>query len=150
MTKRLITKTGFENLKAELEELRSKRTEIVERIKTAKELGDLRENAEYNEARESQAFNEARIFELEELIKGLEVVEDNSNGDKIGVGSKITVKSNGKTQEFELVGPSEANPLGGKISVESPLGSAFLNHKVGDEVTVQAPKGEIKYTIISL
>lgn len=147
MNKRYITKIGLEKVKGELEGLKNKRIEIVERIKTAKELGDLRENAEYSEARDAQAFNEARILELEEMLKNIEVVENNANNGIINIGSIITVKSKDKTQNFELVGAKEAKPLEGKISIESPLGQAFLDHQVNDDVVVKAPKGDIKYKI---
>lgn len=150
MNKRYITQSGLDNLKKELEELKNKRIEIVERIKTAKELGDLRENAEYSDARDAQAFNEGKILELEEMLKNIEVVESNNSSSTVGIGSIITVKSQEKTQDFELVGASEAKPIEGKISIESPLGQAFLGHSAGDEVLVKAPKGDVKYKIIKI
>lgn len=150
MNKRFVTKKGLEKLNKELEELKSKRSEIVERIKVAKEMGDLRENAEYTEARDSQALNEARILELEEVLKNTEIVENDTTNSQVSIESIITVQSKDKEQVFELVGAHEAKPLEGKISVESPLGQAFLGHKVGDTVTVQVPIGEIKYKITSI
>lgn len=151
MNKRYITKSGLENLKKELEELKNKRAEIVERIKTAKELGDLKENAEYSEARDAQALNEAKILEVKEILKSAEVLENNGvKNDIAGIGSMITVKSKDKTKNFELVGASEAKPLEGKISIESPLGQAFLGHRANDEVTIKVPKGDIKYKILEI
>lgn len=150
MNKRYITQSGLDNLKKELEELKNKRIEIVERIKTAKELGDLRENAEYSDARDAQAFNEAKILELEEMIKNIEVVESNTSSSTAGIGSIITVKSKERVQDFELVGASEAKPIEGKISIESPLGQAFLGHSANDEVLVRTPKGDVKYKIVKI
>lgn len=150
MNKRYITKTGLEKLRQDLEELKKRRTDIVDRIKTAKELGDLRENAEYSEARDAQAFNEAKILELEDMLKNIEVVEHGNQNDVVDIGSIITVESNGKTQNFELVGVSEAKPLEGKISVESPLGQAFMGRKVGEEVIVKVPKGTMRYKILKI
>lgn len=150
MNKRFITKLGLEKLIKELEELKGRRSEIVERIKTAKELGDLKENSEYSDARDSQAFNESRISEIEDMLKNIEVVENHTKSDKIEIGSVITVKLGNKIQDFELVGASEAKPIEGKISIESPLGQAFLNHKVGDDVLVKVPKGEMKYKILNV
>lgn len=150
MNKRYITKLGLEKLIKELEELKGRRSEIVERIKIAKELGDLKENSEYSDARDSQAFNESRISEIEDMLKNIEVVENHTKSDKIEIGSVITVKLGNKIQDFELVGASEAKPIEGKISIESPLGQAFLNHKVGDDVLVKVPKGEMKYKILNV
>jgi len=150
MNKRYITKNGLEKLRQDLEELKKKRVDIVERIKTAKELGDLRENAEYSEARDAQAFNEAKILELEDMLKNIEVVENGVKSDAVVIGSVITVQSQGKVQDFELVGASEAKPLEGKISVESPLGQAFIGRKMNEEVTVRVPKGDIQYKILKI
>lgn len=150
MNKRYVTKNGLEKLRQDLEELKKKRADIVERIKTAKELGDLRENAEYSEARDAQAFNEAKILELEDMLKNIEVVENGSGSDVVVIGSVITVESQGKVQDFELVGASEAKPLEGKISVESPLGQAFMGRKKNEEVTVSVPKGDMQYKILKI
>lgn len=150
MNKRYITKTGLEKLRQDLEELKKKRADIVERIKTAKELGDLRENAEYSEARDAQAFNEAKILELEDMLKNMEVVENKNRSDTVVIGSIITAESQGKVQDFELVGASEAKPLEGKISVESPLGQAFMGRKKNEEIIVKVPKGDIRYKVLKI
>lgn len=150
MNKRYVTKLGLEKITKELGEFKKKRVEIVERIKAAKELGDLRENSEYTDARDAQAFNEAKILELEEMLKNIEVVENDKGSGVVTVGSVVRVKSVDKAQDFELVGASEAKPIEGKISVESPLGQSFLGHRVGDEVIVRVPKGDIKYKILDI
>lgn len=148
-----ITKKGLEKIKKEKEELEKvKRPEVIEKIKRAKELGDLSENAEYAEAREEQSFIEGRILELKKLINEAIIIENGkgkSNG-VVKVGSKIKVKAVNMEKEFSIVGPSEADPLKGFISNESPLGKSFIGRKKGDEVEVIVPKGKVKYKIIEV
>ncbi|MFC1613483.1 transcription elongation factor GreA [Patescibacteria group bacterium] len=147
-----ITKEGLEKFKKEKEDLEKiKRPQVVERIKRAKELGDLSENAEYAGAREEQSFMEGRILELRELINNAVIIENGkkSNG-FINVGSKIKVKTGKIEKEFIITGVTEADPLNGLISNESPLGRAFISHKKGDTVEVIAPKGVIKYKILDV
>lgn len=152
MNKQYITVEGLEKLKKELEELKTiNRRKIANRIQKAKEMGDLSENAEYSEAKDEQAFNETKIIELEEMIKNATTIDDRHlNSDTIQVGSTIIVKSDGKIKEFTIVGSKEANPSEGKISNESPLATAFLGHKAGDEVEVEIPSGKMKYDIIEI
>jgi len=151
MTKEiLITQDGLDKLTAELKELTEvRRPDVVIRIKTAKELGDLSENAEYTSAKEEQSFIEGRIQEIEHTIKHAKVVA-NSNSGTIGIGSKVKVAIDGDEDEFELVGQTESNPDDGKISVESPVGRALAGHKAKDKVTVETPDGSVVYTIISV
>lgn len=154
MNEQIISQEGYNKLKEELDLLVNiKRREIADRIERAKELGDLSENAEYHEAKDAQAFNEGRIGELSTLIKNLVVVESDGNGHgKVTMGSKIVVK-NLKTNEeknFTIVSFNEAAPAEGKISNESPLGLAFLARKKDEEVTVETPKGEMKYRILKV
>lgn len=145
-----ITEEGFQKLEKELEYLKTvRRGEILERIKLAKEMGDLSENAEYAEAREAQSFNEGRILELEERIKQAVVVPKKKKG-MVQVGSIVTVRSDEGKKRFEIVGFGETDPEKNKISSESPLGQAFLNHKKGDKIEVQVPSGIIKYKIIKV
>ena len=145
-----ITQEGLEKLKKELDELRSvKRQEIVRRIERAKELGDLSENSEYQEAKESQAANEARIAELEELVRRAVIITRSQTG-VAEIGSTITAKNDGTVEKYTIVGSEEANPRGGKISNESPIGKAFLKKKVGDKVDLETPSGVRKYTIIKV
>lgn len=152
MAKQFITKEGLENLKTELNYLKTtKRQEIARRIQDAKELGDLSENAEYSEAKEQQALNEARVAELEETIKSADVIDDrHSNSNVVHIGSTIRVKNGKSERTFTIVGSNEANPLEGKISNVSPLAMSFLGHKMNDKITVETPKGKVVYSIISV
>lgn len=148
MPDQIITQEGYDKLKNELEELKTvKRREIADRIQKAKDMGDLSENAEYSEAKDAQAFNEGRIGELTQMLKNLTVVESTHGGGVIGMGSKVVAEVNGKEKEYEIVSFNEADPLAGKISNESPLGTAFLGKRKGDKVTVNTPKGEMEYSI---
>ena len=126
------------------------RREITERISTAKELGDLSENFEYHEAKESQGLNEARISELEGMIKDVVIVEQKTGSDVIGLGMTFVAEQDGKKRTFEIVGSSEAEPMAGKISNESPIGQAFVGRKVGETVEVRVPSGTMKYLIVEI
>ncbi len=146
-----LSQEGIETVKKELQELKTKkRQEIAKRLQEAKDLGDLSENAEYFEAKEAQSFNESRIIELEELLKNVVVTKTSSQEDIIRVGSTIEVKSNNGVEIFNIVGSAEAKPQEGKISNESPLGRAFLDRKIGDEIEVKTPGGITKYKIIKI
>jgi transcription elongation factor GreA len=145
-----VTKEGLEKLKNELNELRNvRRKEVAARIEIAKDMGDLSENAEYNEAKEEQGFVEGRIAELEALIPNAVIIE-HGNADTVSVGSTVRVEANGKEREYTIVGASEADPVKGRISNESPLGVSFLGKSAGDSVEVKVPSGKIVYHIISI
>lgn len=146
---RYISQEGIQQLKKELEESKMKRKDIASRLEEARALGDLSENVEYAEVREEQAFNEGRIREIEQILKEAVIISKPKNG-LVQVGSKIKVKSESEVREFTIVGSQEAQPSEGKISNESPLGRAFLGHKAGETVEVQAPKGKTKHKIISI
>ena len=154
MTKKILTQAGLEKLESELNELKiQRRKEIAEKIKEAREQGDLSENAEYDAAKEEQRHIEGRIAELEALLKNASVVDtDEIDEDSVNVGHTVRVKNEtrGMEQTFHLVGASEANNLIGKISNESPVGRALLGHKVGDKVVAEAPIGEIKFKILEI
>ncbi len=151
MNSQYVSKERLEELRAELENLKNKkRIEVAERLKTAKEYGDLSENAEYSEARDEQAIVEGRIAELEELMKNAVTIMKASGGDTVRVGSTIEVKKGGKSMKYMLVGTYEANPEEAKISDESPMGKAFLGRKLGDTVAVVTPVGIVKYEIIKI
>ncbi len=147
-----LTKDGLDKLKVELDELvRVRRKEIAARIQEAKELGDLSENAEYQEAKNEQAFNEGRIEELENTINHAELIPENTKGSRTArVGSTVKATQNGQPITFSIVGSNEADPLTGKISNESPLGQALLGKAVGEQVRVNTPKGEATYQITEL
>lgn len=145
-----ITVEGLEKLKKELKELKEvKRPTVALRIKNAREMGDISENAEYDAARQEQAFMEGRISELEEVIKNSKVIEKGENG-VVHVGAQVTVRIEGGEETFYIVGASEANPLENKISHESPLGAALLGKKVGDTFDVDAPIGKLSYKITKI
>lgn len=145
-----VSEEGLQNLKEELEKRRKvTRVDIAARIGAAKELGDLSENFEYHVAKEDQAQNEERIVELEDMIRNAKIVEKKSGGE-IGLGSTFTAKQNGNERVFQLVGATEADPLSGKISNDSPIGMAFLGKGKGDEVDVQVPSGTVTYKIVSV
>lgn len=146
-----LTKQGLEALKKELEELVSvKRPRIVERLAYARGQGDLSENSDYANAKEELEFTDGRIEQLEEVIATAEIVRNGGNGGGIGVGTRITVKTNGDKIIFEMVGEWEADPINKKISPESPLGQALIGKKVGEKVNVEAPAGKITYEILAI
>ena len=138
----------------ELENLRDvKRKEVAEKIKEAREQGDLSENAEYDAAKDEQRDIEARIDELEKILKNVEVVvEEEVDLEKINVGCTVLVHDDEFDEEFEfkIVGSTEANSLQGKISNESPVGQALMGKKVGDVVDVETPAGNIRYTVLKI
>lgn len=147
MSDQIISQEGYDKLKEDLEYLKTtKRREIANRIQRAKEMGDLSENAEYSEAKDAQAFNEGRVAEITQMLKIVTVVEGGKSG-KIGMGSVVTVKSNGKQKIFTIVSFNEADPLEGKISNESPIGSALIGKEKGDKVVIELPKGQTEFKI---
>lgn len=151
MPDQIISQEGYDKLKKELDErVGVKRLEIAGRIETAKELGDLSENAEYAEAKDEQAFNDGRIGELMALLKNVTVVQNNGDKHKVGMGSRVTAAAEGKTKEFIIVSFNEANPSEGKISNESPLGVAFIGKKKGEKITVNTPRGSVVYEILDV
>ncbi len=147
--KNLLTYEGLRKLENELEDLKTvKRKEVAEKIKEAREQGDLSENAEYDAAKDEQRDIEARIEEIEKILKNAEVVvEDEVDLDKINVGCRVKVfdMEYDEEMEFKLVGSTEANSLQGKISNESPVGHALIGAKIGDVVEVETQSGIIKY-----
>ena len=150
MKKYHMTQSGLEKAQIELEALILRRKEIVEKIKFAKEQGDLKENSEYHEAKNDMAFNESKILELEDLIRNAEIITTTTQSQFVSLGSHIKVQGAKGEREFYIVGASEANPAESKISDESPLGSAFMHRSVGEAVEVETPAGIQKYTILSI
>ena len=144
-----ITDEGKRELEAELEELKSRRGDIAEKIAEARDYGDLSENAEYDAAREEQGLVESRIAEIEDILLNAELIKTGKSS-KVALGSKVELKTGERTVVYSVVGPVEADPLEGKISNESPIGEALMNKKVGESVTISTPKGQISYTIISI
>ena len=144
-----ITEAGKKDLEVELEALKSRRGDIAEKISNARDFGDLSENAEYDAAREEQGLVESRIAEIEEIILNAELIKA-TNSTKIILGSNVELKTGAKTVKYAIVGPVEADPLAGRISNESPIGVALMGKKVGENVTITTPKGEIVYEIIAI
>ncbi len=147
-----LTAERLEELKKELVGLKTvRRLEVADRLKRAKELGDLSENAEYVEAREEQSTVESRIFELEEMIKNAIIIKHNGAGrEAVEIGCRVLVEKEGKQIWFTIVGSNETKPEDGFISNESPLGKAFLGKKLGEAVTVTTPGGAVAYVIVKI
>jgi transcription elongation factor GreA len=150
-TKVNLTKEGLQTLKKELAELLDvKRPKLVDRLSNARSQGDLSENSDYQSAKEELEFLDGRIDELSEVVQTAVVASASKNGDGIGVGTKITVKVNGKETVFDMVGEWEADPVNKKISNSSPLGLALVGKKVGDKAEVEAPAGKVLYEILAI
>jgi len=146
-----LTKEGYKKLQQELEFLRKdRRKEVAARLREASDGEDLVENAEYEAAKNEQAFVEGRIKELEILLATAKIISESGTSGLIQIGSKVTIQEEGydKKESFYIVGAVEANPSGGKISNESPLGHALLDHKKNDMVAVEAPDGEFNVKIL--
>jgi transcription elongation factor GreA len=148
-----LTPEGAEKLKAELEELKGpQREEMARRLRSAIQMGDLSENADYHKAKEDQGFMEGRIQELEYTLKNAIIIDTSAApGDVVQVGSRVTVQEGDYPEEtYWLVGINEADPRNGKISNESPIGKVLLGGRVGDEVTAETPGGMIKLKILKI
>lgn len=149
-----MTKAGKEKLEQELEHLKSvKRKEVVERIKIARSFGDLSENSEYDSAKEEQAFVEGRITTIENMIRNAKIIEeDEMNSDTVSLGKTVTFVElpNGEEETYTIVGSAEADPFDGKISNDSPIAKSLLGKKVGEQVVVQTPGGEMNVKIVSI
>jgi transcription elongation factor GreA len=147
-----LTPEGSAKLKAELEELTGpKRDELTARLRAAIQMGDLSENADYIKAKEDQGFLEGRIQELEYILSNAIIIEKNGCKDVVGIGSHVTIQEADFPEEtYHLVGPTEANPAEGKISHESPIGQALIDHKVGETVEAETPGGLIKLKILQI
>src|SRR5215813_243744 len=146
-----LTPEGEAKLKAELAQLTGpRREELSKRLRSAIQMGDLSENADYHKAKEDQAFLEGRIQEIEAVLRNAVIIEK-SQGDIVSVGSHVTIQeADFDPETFYVVGAKEADPRNGKISNESPIGSALMNHKVGDTVDADTPGGKIRLKILKI
>ena len=147
-----LTATGFTEIEEELDELkRVKRPEIIKAIKEARALGDLSENAEYHSAREEQAVIEGRIQELEYMIDHAEIISEEAS-DKVKIGTTVVIKYDGDddTEEYKIVGSTEADPFENKISNESPIAKALMGKKKGAKVTVESPNGKYDIELLEI
>ena len=149
-----VSSEGLKKLQDELEYLKTiKRKEVAENIKTARSFGDLSENSEYDEAKDEQGKVEKRIADIEAMLANIRVVDDaDVKTDSASVGSKVKILyvEDGEEAEYTIVGPTEADPLAGKISDDSPVGSSILGKKLGDEFVVETPSGNITIRILSI
>ncbi|WP_202080159.1 transcription elongation factor GreA [Caldalkalibacillus salinus] len=149
-----VTEEGLEKLQEELEYLKTeKRKEVVERIKIARDFGDLSENSEYDAAKDEQAFVEGRITQLENMIRNAKIIEaDDSPQGVVSMGKTIVIQElpDGDKEEYTIVGSTESDPLSGKISNDSPMGQSLLGREIGEEVLVQTPGGEMKVKILEV
>jgi transcription elongation factor GreA len=147
-----LTAEGEAKLKAELEELKgSKREEIAKRLRSAIQMGDLSENADYHQAKEDQGFLEGRIQEIEYILRNAVIIEKNVNNDFVSVGNHVTIQEGDFPAEtYHVVGAKEADPRNGRISNESPIGRALMDHKVGDVVEAETPGGKIRLKILKI
>jgi transcription elongation factor GreA len=147
----VLTAEGLTKLETELDELKTvHRKEVNDRIRQAKEYGDLSENAEYEDAKQEQAFIEGRILKLEGMIRNARIIDESEYAsDEVHLGAVVKVKDlkNGESYEFSIVGSAEADPSNSRISNESPLGRALIGHKKGATVDVATPRGVVKYKI---
>ncbi len=150
----ILTAEGLRKLEEELEHLKTvKRKEVAERIKQAKEFGDLTENSEYEDAKNEQAFMEGRILQLEQMLRNPKVIDNHATpGNEVVVGSTVRLKDLGSGEElaYMIVGSAEADPDEDKISNESPVGRALLGKRKGDVVEVVVPAGKIRYTVLQI
>jgi len=142
-----LTKTGKEELEKELQTIKEARGEIIERIKTARELGDLSENAEYSAARLEQSRAETRVEEIEHILKNAEIMAAPKDKNIVELGNTVVLKGPNGDKEFMVVSSVEADPMNGKVSKESPIGKSLMGKKVGEEVEIITPAKTTKYTI---
>ncbi|WP_018924119.1 transcription elongation factor GreA [Salsuginibacillus kocurii] len=148
-----MTEEGLKNLEEELEYLKTtKRQEVVERIKIARDFGDLSENSEYDAAKDEQAFVEGRVNQIEQMIRNAEIIEDDGNKDEVSLGKSVKFQEipDGEEELYTIVGSAESDPLEGKISNDSPMAQSLMGRKVGDTVTVNTPGGEMEVKIVEI
>lgn len=151
MTKGYFTPEGFKKLQEELEQLKNvRRKELAEQLERALSFGDISENAEFQEAKEEQAFVEGRILDLQDILRTAKVFSQKASNGVVQIGSTVFVSSGKVKEKFRLVGDQEANPMEGKISVDSPLGQSIMSQPKGAVVTVYAPAGKKIYRIVSI
>lgn len=146
-----FTKEGLKKLQTELEKLKKEtRVEVAERLKRAKEYGDLSENSEYADAKEAQAKLESRIFELEGIIRNVAIIKKSNQKNTVTIGSTVEVQKGFKDFKYTIVGSQEADPEANLISNKSPLGKAFLGKKIGDIIEINTPNGKAKYKVVKI
>ena len=151
MNKLPMTMDEYAHLQEEIKRLKSvDRPAVIRAIAEARTHGDLAENAEYQSARADQEANDNRISEIEHILQNVEVIKAPKNDSKVVLGSRVTLKNDGKSKEFQVVGTVEADPLNGKISDESPIGQALIGKKVGEDVEIKTPAETTTYKIAAI
>ncbi|MFH1292112.1 MAG: transcription elongation factor GreA [bacterium] len=147
-----LTQKGYDELNKERDNLKDyKIPEIATKIDEAKQQGDLSENAEYHQAKEDMAWAQGRLLELNHILENAQIMQTTTGSSKIIVGSSVKFKNpQGQEKEYTIVGPTEADPISGRISNESPIGQAFLDAEAGDKIKVKTPAGEQEYQIIEI
>ncbi len=145
-----LTPSGQEKILKQLQELKEKKPLTADRIRQAKELGDLSENAEYTTAKEELAYTEREILRLEGLLRSAEIVDRHTESDQISIGSKVILKIKQETKTYTLVGSEESDPGQGLISYQSPLGQALIGKKVGEKTSIKTPSSEFMAEIIEI
>jgi len=147
-----LTAAGEAKLKAELAELIGpKREELARRLRSAIQMGDLSENADYHKAKEDQGFLEGRIQELQFILRNTVIIEKGASTDTVSIGSHVTIQEQGSPPEvYHVVGAQEADPRNGRISNESPIGRALMDHRVGEVVEAETPGGKIRFKILKI
>ena len=147
-----LTAEGKAKLKIELDELKGpRREELSRRLRSAIQMGDLSENADYHKAKEDQGFLEGRIQEIEAILRNAVIIEKSANTDVVSIGDHVTIQEDDSPPEtYQVVGAREADPRNGRISNESPIGSAMMDHKVGDVVEADTPGGRMKFKILKI
>ena len=150
----ILTEEGYNKLQDEIEYLTTKkRREVAERIKTAREFGDISENSEYDDAKNEQAHVETRIIQIEHQLRNASIIDPHDvPTDVVSIGVKVTVRTTAdkKTMSFSVVGSAEADPLTNRLSNESPIGKALMGRKKGDKVTVVSPRGQVEYQVVKI
>ncbi|MGE5251336.1 MAG: transcription elongation factor GreA [Bacteroidota bacterium] len=147
-----LTPEGHAKLREELEELKGpRREELARRLRAAIQMGDLSENADYHKAKEDQGFLEGRIQEIEAILRNAVIIEKNPGSETVALGSHVTIQEEGSPPEtYHLVGPTEADPRSGRISHESPIGSALMDKRVGETAEATTPGGVIRFKILKI
>lgn len=145
-----LTQSGIDALKVEVKDLIGRRSGIAEKLKVARDHGDLKENSEYHNARDEQGQVEDRISEIEHILRNVEVIKKPQNSEIVELGDTVVLKGEKGTQTYTIVGSVESNPLENKISDESPIGQALMGVKVGEPVTISLPAGDLVYKVTSI
>lgn len=148
-----MTQEGLTKLEEEMEYLKTtRRQEVVERIKIARDFGDLSENSEYDAAKDDQAFVEGRIVQIENMIRNSVIIEDNGDTNEVNLGNSVTFKElpDGEEEIYTIVGSAESDPLEGKISNDSPMAKSLLGRRVGEQVSVSTPGGDMEVEIVDI